>query len=145
MSWQSNPLTVVYPGRGAVRCGTFDGLNRALWIAHIRAMEDLLTHRLPPLYAAGVRWAREPWAPRAGELRAAPEEFAPPSLVAARGWGDCDDVAPWRSAERVLVGGLPLDAVVPVAVPSSTGVHVLVYDRLTGAMEDPSRVLGMPG
>lgn len=145
MSWQSHPLTIVYPGAGAVRCGTFEGLNRALWIAHLRAMEDLMRYALPPLYASGVQWAPEPWAPRRGGPREAPEEFAPPSLVWSRGWGDCDDVAPWRSAERVCAEGLPMDAVVPIAVPSSTGVHVLVYDRLTGLTEDPSKALGMPG
>jgi hypothetical protein len=142
MPWE--PLTVVYPDAGAVRCGSFTGINRALWLAHVRALEDLVAWQLPLLYESGVRWAPEPWAPRQGRPSGV-EEFAPPTWIYARGWGDCDDVAPWRSAERVLYGGLPLDAVVPIALPSSTGVHVVVYDRRDGSIEDPSRLLGMPG
>jgi hypothetical protein len=84
--------------------GAMPGKN---WLAHSRmlglAIRPLLeslvrvdqlylhTHHVPPLYQAGVRYQDEPWEGF--------EEFAPIPTVIARGWGDCDDLAPWRVAE----------------------------------------------
>jgi hypothetical protein len=50
------------------------------------------THRVPPLYESGVLYQEEP-------LGQGYEEFAPIPNVLMRGWGDCDDLVPWRVAE----------------------------------------------
>lgn len=52
----------------------------------------LRTHHVPPLYGAGVVYQEEP----AGQGF---EEFATVPQVITRGWGDCDDLVPWRVAE----------------------------------------------
>lgn len=52
----------------------------------------LRTHHVPPLYSAGVVYQEEP----AGQGF---EEFATIPQVIGRGWGDCDDLVPWRVAE----------------------------------------------
>lgn len=52
----------------------------------------LRTHHVPPLYSSGVVYQEEP----AGQGF---EEFAPLCHVLQRGWGDCDDLVPWRVAE----------------------------------------------
>lgn len=56
----------------------------------------LATHHVPCLYQSGVRYEMEP----EGSI----EEFAAIPVVIARGWGDCDDLAPWRVAELRQAG-----------------------------------------
>lgn len=57
----------------------------------------LRTHHVPPLYQSGVVYQEEP--PGQGF-----EEFAPICTVILRGWGDCDDLVPWRVAELQEAG-----------------------------------------
>lgn len=52
---------------------------------------------IPPLYQSGVEYDREPWA---GLF----EEFADITTVLERGWGDCDDLCAWRTAELLEQG-----------------------------------------
>ncbi len=52
----------------------------------------LRTHHVPELYRARVRYRPEP-------DDGTPEEFAAIPKILSRGWGDCDDLAPWRVAE----------------------------------------------
>ena len=52
----------------------------------------LRAHHVDPLYQSGVRYQQEP-------PDGKPEEFAAIPMVLSRGWGDCDDLAPWRVAE----------------------------------------------
>lgn len=50
----------------------------------------------PLLYNSGVEYEREPWSTH--------EEFADMATVFRRGWGDCDDLAAWRTAELQEAG-----------------------------------------
>ena len=99
----------------------------------------LALHKVPPLYSSGVRYQEEPLG--------TDEEFACIPVILGRGWGDCDDLAPWRVAElqhagekakiriqwkKLLIGGRKTKL-----------FHILVR-REDGTIEDPSRILGMP-
>lgn len=86
----------------------------------------------PALYRSGVIYQREP--------RNIREEFATIPQVIAQGWGDCDDLAPWRSAELAEVHGV--DAWPDVVIVRPGLFHIIVR-RADGRTEDPSRVLGM--
>ncbi|HWA70691.1 MAG TPA: hypothetical protein VG937_00080 [Polyangiaceae bacterium] len=96
----------------------------------------LRSHHVPPLYTSGVRYKQEP---EDGK----PEEFASIAKVLERGWGDCDDLAPWRVAELQEAGD---GAKIRITWRRRRGgrrlYHVLVR-RGDGRIEDPSRLLGM--
>ncbi len=108
---------------------------------------------IPPLYRSGVRYQEEPsdW-----KL----EHFDTIPVLMGRGWGDCDDLAPWRAAElRYSRQDPKADIMVKWKRNPATGkklYHVVVRrsnlmkadGRFTfkderGIYEDPSRVLGM--
>ena len=87
----------------------------------------------PNLYSSGVRYRREP-----PELR---EQFATAPVCLLQGWGDCDDLAPWRAAELVVREGEPgARAIVYEVAPGSW--HCVVR-RADGSIECPSSLLGM--
>ena len=81
-----------------------------------------------------------------GGLRWRPERFSDgehfdlSSLAAQRGWGDCDDLAPWLAAELRLRGDPGARAVVRRSGPSRW--HALVQTG-QGELVDPSRWAGM--
>jgi len=107
----------------------------------------LATHRVPPLYTSGVRYQSEPanYIKLGNLLVRRAEEFAAIPAVLERGWGDCDDLGPWRCAELRNSGEKAKMRVVWVK-DKKTGekkFHVLVR-RANGAVEDPSHKLGMP-
>ena len=96
----------------------------------------LATYDLPTIYECGVKYQPEP---DNGE-----EEFATIPVVLARGWGDCDDLAPWRVAE-LRAAGEPAKIRIKWKKNPRTGskmFHVIVR-RADGSVEDPSRRLGM--
>lgn len=98
--------------------------------AHVDAcVRDLQRSPQRPLYAAGVRYDRNDPG----------ERWQTPSETAARGAGDCEDLASWRCAELRLGGESCRVRVV------RTGPRVLhaVVERQDGRIEDPSRRLGM--
>jgi hypothetical protein len=95
----------------------------------------LRTHHVPALYHAGVRYMQEP-------ADGKPEEFAAIPLVLSRGWGDCDDLGPWRVAELQEAGEKAKIRVTWRRVGKRRTYHVLVR-RGNGRIEDPSRLLGM--
>lgn len=130
-------IAVTVPSR------TFGDVQTALNLAHIRNLALLRQQRVTPLYRSGVRWRREP-IPPSPMIRV--EGFDDPLTCIARGWGDCDDLAPWRSAELVIASGTGDDwRFIPLAIPTRSGAHVVVYDRaLQTIVEDPSAILGMP-
>lgn len=100
------------------------------------------TPGVPPLYVSGVRYAREPRG--CNDTSCREERFDSAPIVLARGWGDCDDLAPWRSAE-LEVSGIPARPLVyrtPASRPGSDRWHVIVL-LPDGSIEDPSRLLGM--
>jgi len=90
--------------------------------------------RFPGLYRAGVRFRREP----DGE-----ETFRDCANVLRRGGGDCAHLCAWRVAELQERGEA---AGVRVQWPNTRKrprvFHVQVR-RASGAIEDPSRLLGM--
>jgi hypothetical protein len=94
---------------------------------------------LPPLYASGVRYEREPLCRTVQGAVHTCEEFVTAHEVVRRGWGDCDDLAPYLASDLRLQGELAH----AIARPSPAGWHVVVR-RADGSIEDPSAQLGMP-
>ena len=118
-------------------------VNFALRLATATALRELRAHpSIPKLYKSGVRYQRDPKRGQAfcDAHRGACEPFLSPLEVLRRGKGDCDDLAPWLAAERILEG----DAGARAEAIDSPGVgyHVIVI-RGDGRREDPSKVLGM--
>lgn len=117
----------------------------------------LRTHHVPKLYESGVRYENEPFTkdPSLPKL----EEFALIPAIINRGWGDCDDLAPWRVAElreqgekakirvswKKYKGGKLFHITVRRgrnAVDPKTGRRLVGPDGKP-LIEDPSRILGM--
>lgn len=104
-----------------------------------RANEGLIARGLPLFSEAGpgrrFRWKPEP----PGD-----EHFDLGSTVLRRGWGDCDDLAPWHAASLRADGTDP--NATAIVIPSASGVpgrwHAVVK-RSSGAIEDPSLAAGM--
>ncbi len=96
----------------------------------------LKTHNVPPLYASGVRYQNEPtdWGY---------EDFAIIPAVMQRGWGDCDDLAPWRCAELREQGEAAKIRIQWKAMSGGGKLYHIVVRRANGDIEDPSRILGM--
>lgn len=108
-----------------------------------RLDEQLVRSRQVPTFRAAlprVKWQNEP----PGQ-----EHFDHAGVVLGRGWGDCDDLAPWHAASLRATGQDPrARAIVMRSGPQRW--HAVVR-RGDGAIEDPSRaagmrpVLGLPG
>ena len=116
--------------------------SRALGLAIKPVLEALVmvdlmylrTHHTPFIYASGVRYQEEP--------RGEQEEFAAVPVILARGWGDCDDLAPWLCAYYRSLGEKARIRIQWKRTPNGKLYHVVVR-RANGQIEDPSRVLGM--
>lgn len=101
----------------------------------------LRTHKVPSIYEAGVVYREEPanWPF---------EEFAPIPQIIMRGWGDCDDLVPWRVAELREAGEEGARVRVVWQIPRR-GPHQgrklfhLLAVRADGREECPSAKLGM--
>lgn len=112
---------------------------RAALEASTRAHEALArAGRLPDITRAissgAVRWAPEP----PGQ-----ERFDLATEVVGRGWGDCDDLAPWWAAQLRATGRDPGAR----AIVRRTGErrwHAVVQ-RSDGSIDDPSLAAGMRG
>lgn len=102
-----------------------------------RANERMIREGAAPLLSdvlrkGAVRWQPEP----PGD-----EHFDLASVVARRGWGDCDDLAPWDAAEQRATGRDPgARAVVRKSGPNRW--HAIVRGS-NGTVRDPSRAAGM--
>lgn len=97
------------------------------------ARYELALLQLPPLYEAGVVYARE---------EPGVETLAVPSLVYERGEGDCAHLALWRLAELRNAGEQAEFHFKAVRKSKPRLFHVLVR-RADGTLEDPSCILGM--
>jgi hypothetical protein len=95
----------------------------------------LRTHHVPELYRARVRYRPEP-------DDGTPEEFAAIPKILSRGWGDCDDLAPWRVAE-LQEAGEPARIRITWRRPRGRRLYHVLVRRGDGRIEDPSRLLGM--
>lgn len=98
------------------------------------------------LYESGVRYEEEPHWSFEGEPV---EEFATIPIIIDRGWGDCDDLAPWRVAELRYAAReaakIRIQWQRPTLPNGKKGrkyFHIVVR-RANGAIEDPSAKLGM--
>lgn len=102
-----------------------------------RLNQALLKKRQIPPFASvidRVRWKPEP--PGA-------EHFDHAGIVLGRGWGDCDDLAPWHAASLRATGkDRGARAIVKRSGPDKW--HAVVR-RSDGEIEDPSTAAGMPG
>lgn len=116
--------------------------SRALGLTARPILESLVNanqfylrhHNVPLLYQAGVRYKPEP--------RGTHEEFASIPVVLERGWGDCDDLAPWRVAELREAGEKAKIRITWKRNRNGKLFHVQVR-RGDGRIEDPSAILGM--
>lgn len=110
---------------------TVDALEGALEGLVCANVALLSRSQLPPLYRSGVRYQRE---------RRGLERWQTCEQTFAAERGDCEDLACWRAAELRAAGELAARAVV-----TRTGAHLwhVRVLRASGAIEDPSRMLGM--
>ena len=117
-------------------------IDFALSLATVIALRQLRRYpNIPKLYTSGVRYARDVC--RAPNVPGACERFLSPLDVLREGkLGDCDDLAPWRAAERILAGDTKARAI-SIRAPG-VGYHAIVR-RGDGSIEDPSKRLGMKG
>jgi hypothetical protein len=129
-------VAIVAPARSRrslqLLCELVHGLN----VLYLRAHPTT-----PRLYQSGVVYRREP---RGCDDTACREErWCTIPVTLGQGWGDCDDLAPWRSAELEVRERVPARPRV-VRVPSARGRrwHVVV-EHGDGRLEDPSAALGM--
>jgi hypothetical protein len=82
----------------------------------------------------GIRWKPEP--PGA-------EHFDHAAMVLDRGWGDCDDLGPYKAASDRVTGRDPkAKAVVRRSGPKRWHSYV---EHSDGSSSDPSKECGMPG
>lgn len=114
---------------------TEDVLNAGLE-ATTRLNEKLIREGKAPTFGqamkAGVRWAPEP---------PGLESFDHGGIVAKRGWGDCDDLAPLHAASLRVSGQDP--GAEAVVYPSGPHRWHAVVQRSSGKREDPSQTAGM--
>jgi hypothetical protein len=84
------------------------------------------------LLRLGVRWKPEPFLDG--------EHFDLPAIIAERGWGDCDDLAPSLAAELRQKGDRSARARV---IPSGPDKWHAIVQTGTGQLLDPSAMAGM--
>lgn len=101
-----------------------------------RLNEDLISKRQVPTFAQaleqGIQWRPEP----PGQ-----EHFDHAAAVIGRGWGDCDDLAPFQAASLRATGEDP-DARAVVVQSGPKRWHAVV-ERGDGSHDDPSADAGM--
>jgi hypothetical protein len=104
-----------------------------------RLNQALLREGLVPRLSTLLRRRKVRWAP---EPRGHGEHFDAADTVVSRGWGDCDDLAPYWAAELRETGADPHARV----TMRRTGAHRwhAVVRRSDGSVDDPSAAAGMP-
>jgi hypothetical protein len=104
-----------------------------------RLNQALLRQGLVPRLSTLLKRRKVQWKP---EPRGHGEHFDAADTVAARGWGDCDDLAPYWAAELRETGADP-DAKVTIKRTGQHRWHAVVR-RSDGSVDDPSAAAGMP-
>jgi hypothetical protein len=118
------------------RLVTPEALEAALEATSLANEQAILRGEVPPLteaISAGVRWKPEPYLDG--------EHFDLSHVVAARKWGDCDDLAPWLTGELRATGQDP-GARSRVYKTGPDRWHV-VTETSDGEILDPSKWAGM--
>ena len=113
-----------------------EALDAALEASTASQVPLIRRGRIPPFAKArrqyGIQWRPEP----PGD-----EHFDSAATVLRRGWGDCDDLAPWHAASLRASGTDPhADAIVKRS--GANKWHAIVR-RGDGSIEDPSAAAGM--
>ena len=80
----------------------------------------------------GIIWKPEP----KGD-----EFFDNAQTIIQRGWGDCDDLAPWKAASLRATGEDP--GAIAKVVKSGPSMYHAIVERSDGAIDDPSVECGM--
>jgi hypothetical protein len=115
---------------------TPETLEAALEATALAAEQSIRNGDVPGLMEAiarGVKWQPEPFTDG--------EHFDLPDQVMGRGWGDCDDLAPWLAGELRATGEDP-DARPRVYKSGPDRWHVVVQTS-DGQILDPSKWAGM--
>lgn len=103
----------------------------------VRSNTPMIRSGKVPTAAAAIKADKVEWRPEPpGD-----EHFDLPSTMLKRGWGDCDDLAPWHAASLRASGADPgARAIVRKSGPQRW--HAIVQ-RSDGSIEDPSKAAGM--
>jgi hypothetical protein len=115
---------------------TPEALEAALEATSLANEQAIKRGEVPPLteaIASGVRWKPEPYTDG--------EHFDLSHVVAARKWGDCDDLAPWLAGELRATGEDP--GARPRVYQSGPNRWHVVTETSDGQILDPSRWAGM--
>jgi hypothetical protein len=115
---------------------TPEALEAALEATMLANEQAIAAGEVPDLTDAirrGVRWKPEPFADG--------EHFDLAHQVAARGWGDCDDLAPWLAAQLRASGEDP--GARPRVYQSGPNRWHVVTETSDGQILDPSKWAGM--
>jgi hypothetical protein len=129
------------PGQGWLRRS-----RRLAWAIKPLLVANVLINRFylhdnpntPSIYRSGVRYRNED--PTKGY-----EDFAIIPSILKRGWGDCDDLCPWRVAELHQAGETGARIRIKWKRTSNGKLYHIQVRRADGRIEDPSRLLGMKG
>jgi len=102
-----------------------------------RLNESMLEKGQVPTFAEAVKGGGIKWQPEPPGQ----EHFDHAARVIGRGWGDCDDLAPWHAASLRATGADPGAQ----AVARRSGPHRwhAVVKRSDGSIDDPSKAAGM--
>lgn len=103
----------------------------------VRSNTPMIRSGKVPTAATAIKSGKVEWQPEPpGD-----EHFDLPSTMLKRGWGDCDDLAPWHAASLRASGKDPgATAIVRKSGPQRW--HAVVR-RSDGSIEDPSKAAGM--
>lgn len=118
------------------RLVTPEALEAALEATSLANEQAIIRGEVPPLTEAikkGVRWKPEPFTDG--------EHFDLAHHVAARKWGDCDDLAPWLTGELRASGEDP--GARSRVYKSGPGRWHVVTETSDGEILDPSKWAGM--
>lgn len=118
------------------RLVTPEALEAALEATTLANEQAIRRGEVPPLTEAiekGVKWKPETFTDG--------EHFDMSHIVSARGWGDCDDLAPWLAGELRATGEDP--GARSVVYKSGPDRWHVVTETSDGEILDPSRWAGM--
>lgn len=116
------------------RLETIPEIEAAVMGLGAQSAVQMATHKLPSLYSGAIRYRQE---------KPGKEEWQSAAITAAKGYGDCEDLAAYRVAELRRAG---IDAYPKVLRITPTLRHVVVAVRDRDGrehIEDPSKLLGM--